>query len=71
MVYRGDATWCDERFDFLGSPSVAWEECLWQFRVTKHEGVQTIVSKHPWKIMPNVNQTTVTRAVLEAFERMF
>ena len=69
MVHRDDATWCDERFDFLGSPSVPWEECLWQFWVTKHRGVQTIVSKHPWKPAQNVNQTMVTFVVFRAFEK--
>ena len=71
MVHRDDATWCGERFDFLSSPSVAWEECLWQFLVTKYGGVQTIVSEHPWKTVQNVNQTTATRAVLRAPERIF
>jgi len=62
MVRRDDTTWCDERFDFLDSPSVAWEECLWQFWITKHGSLQPIASKEPWKTMADVNRTTVRRA---------
>ena len=62
MVHRDDTAWCDERFDFLGSPSVAWEECLWQFWITKHGRLQPIASQHPWKTVPEVDQTTVRRA---------
>ena len=60
MVHRDDTTWCDERFDFIGSPSTAWEECLWQFWITKHGGIQPVVSKDPWKMVPHANWTTVT-----------
>jgi len=63
MVHRDDPTWCDERFDFLDSPSVAWEECLWQFWITKHGGLQPIASKGPWKVVADVNRTTVRRAL--------
>ena len=66
MVHRGDTTWCDERFDFLGSRSVAWEECLWQFWIVKHGGIQSIVSRHSWKTVPKMTRTKVTRAVLNA-----
>lgn len=62
MVHRDDTTWCDERFDFLGSRSVAWEECLWQFWITKHGGLQPITSKNPWRTVLDVNRTTVRRA---------
>jgi len=62
MVHRDDTTWCDERFDFLDSPSVAWEECLWQFWITKHGGLQPIASRDPWKIVAHVDRTTVRRA---------
>jgi len=62
MVHRDDTTWCDERFDFLESPSAAWEECLWQFWVTKHGGLQSIVSKVPWKTVTGINRKTVRRA---------
>ena len=62
MVRRDDPTWCDERFDFLESPSVAWEECLWQFWITKHGRVQPTLSKNPWKTAPNTNRTTVRQA---------
>ena len=61
MVHRDDTTWCDERFDFLESPSVAWEECLWQFWITKHGGLQSIASRNPWKTVLDVNRTTVRR----------
>jgi len=61
MVHRDDTTWCDERFDFLESPSMAWEECLWQFWITKHGGLQSIASKVPWKTATGVNRTTVRR----------
>jgi hypothetical protein len=61
MVHRDDTTWCDERFDFLDSPSVAWEECLWQFWITKHGGLQPVAS-NPWKTVLDVNRTTVRRA---------
>ena len=60
MVHRDDTTWCDERFDFLGSPSVAWEECLWQFWITNHGKVRPIVSKDSWKTVQNRNRTMVT-----------
>jgi hypothetical protein len=66
MVHRDDTTWCDERFDFLDSPSIAWEECLWQFWITKHGGIRPIVSKDSWKAVGNANQTTVTRSVFRA-----
>ena len=59
MVHRDDTTWCDERFDFLDSPSVAWEECLWQFWITKHGGLQLVASKDPWKAVVGVNRSTV------------
>ena len=62
MIHREDTTWCDERFDFLGSPSVAWEECLWQFWITKHGGLQPIVSRNHWKIVPDSNRNTVRQA---------
>ena len=62
MVHRDDTTWCDERFDFLNSPTVAWEECLWQFWITKHGGLQLIASKEPWKAA-DVNRTTVRRTL--------
>ena len=61
MVHLEDPTWCDERFDFLDSPSAAWEECLWQFWVTKHGGLRSIVSKNPWKTVPAANRTRVRR----------
>ena len=61
MVHRGDTTWCDERFDFLDSPSVSWEECLWQFWITKHGGLQPITSKKPWRAVFDVNRTKVGR----------
>ena len=60
MVHRDDTTWCDERFDFFESPFVAWEECLWQFWITKHGGLQSITSKNPWKTL-DANRTTVRR----------
>jgi len=62
MIHRDDPTWCDERFDFLNSPPIAWEECLWQFWITKHGGIQPIASKNPWKAALDVNRTTVRRA---------
>lgn len=62
MVRRDDTTWCDERFDFLDAPSVAWEECLWQFWITKHGGIQRIALKDSWGTVPEVNRTTVRRA---------
>jgi len=62
MIHREDTTWCDERFDFLGSPSVAWEECLWQFWITKHGGLQPIVSRNPWKRVLDANKKTVRQA---------
>jgi hypothetical protein len=62
MIHREDTTWCDERFDFLGSPSVAWEECLWQFWITKHGGLQPIVSRNDWKVVLDVNRKTVRQA---------
>lgn len=68
MVHRDDTTWCDERFDFLESPSVAWEECLWQFWITKHGGIQAVVSKDPWKITPNSNRTTVRFSFFRGLE---
>ncbi|KAF9648583.1 hypothetical protein BDM02DRAFT_2228339 [Thelephora ganbajun] len=58
MVHRDDPTWCDERFDFLESPSVAWEECLWQFWIMKHGGLQPIAAKDPWKTALDANRTT-------------
>jgi len=62
MIHRDDPTWCDERFDFLNSPPIAWEECLWQFWITKHGGIQPIASKNSWKAVLDVNRTTVRRA---------
>ena len=62
MIHREDTTWCDERFDFLGSPSVAWEECLWQFWITKHGGLQPIVSTNSWKIVLDANRKMVRQA---------
>jgi len=59
MVHREDTTWCDERFDTLSSPSVSWEECLWQFWITKHGGIQPVISRSPWKTSLDANQTTV------------
>lgn len=59
MIHREDTTWCDERFDFLGSPTVAWEECLWQFWITKHGGLQPIVSRNHWKAVLEANRKTV------------
>ena len=61
MVHREDTTWCDERFDFLGSPFVAWEECLWQFWITKHGRLQPIASRGPWKAVLDTNRTAVRR----------
>ncbi|KAF9793383.1 hypothetical protein BJ322DRAFT_997097, partial [Thelephora terrestris] len=60
MVQRDDTTWCDERFDFLESPSVAWEECLWQFWITKHGGLQSVISKDAWKATRNSSRATVS-----------
>ena len=62
MVHREDTTWCDERFDSLSSSSVAWEECLWQFWITKRGGIQPIVSRNTWKMILDTNQTTVRPA---------
>jgi len=61
MVHREDTTWCDERFDFLGSPSVAWEECLWQFWITKHGGLQPIVSRSHWRAVLDAGRKPVRR----------
>ena len=69
MVHRGDPTWCDERFDFLGSPSVAWEECLWQFWITKHGGLQPIVSKDSWGVVPDVGRKAVSSGFVFALLR--
>ena len=58
VVHRDDTMWCDERFDFFGSPSVAWEERFCQFWITKRGGLHSAASKDP----EGVDRMTVRRA---------
>ena len=60
LLRRDDSIWCDERFALSSSGAFDWEECLWQFWVTKHGAIQALpVSENSW---PKENQISETPA---------